>query len=709
MSLPANVDTGRVEGRFIVGVVDGPDQDLDPDGIPAQGTITFTSSVPYLPDPFASPAPVTILKAPITGVLDSEGYLCTPDPADPTQPGYRGLRLIATDDPDLSVTGWTWTVTYNFQRVAGVGLSIPSHSMALPAGATVDLTTVVKVPSSKGIGIEQAEALAATAAAAATEAAAAARAASEAASATDAGVATLLTSGEQTAPLLAAKVDRGALYVEASDFGAVGDGVTDDTAALQAWLDAPGPVRRLHDGIYRITAPLVSSEPGRRIIMDGATLIASTPDMGMLDVTGDDCYITPHLDGAGIARYGLHVTGAACEVAGGRIRDFSSDEQTTGIRADTVGGIHIHHTRISDVHSTGNGTIGDGPGASRAITIAGTGGPATGNNIIDTNILERITGEEGDAIHLVFDPSPAVDAKARITGNIIRDVSRRAVKLQAGGVVVANNVYEHDGAAPTAPSALIDVQYASDCDVTGNVLDARHFTGIQVTGTAADPAARTTITGNRVTGSGATVYGINAIYCTDLVIGGNTVRDAIGPIRAEHVAGLIVEGNTLRGGDPGAFTVGIKVVANCTKAVVRGNVAFDGPRTVLVENGSPGALVEGNYSHAITNTNVIRGTAQAVGSVYRANSSTSPGIAAFGPLPNQSVSQTYNSNAEGQAGAGADVLWTTGDPTTALPGRVSSRGDIAYNRTPAAGGVLGWVCVTAGTPGTWKAIGTIAV
>lgn len=68
--LPTNVDTGRVEGRFIVGVVDGPDGDLDPDGIPAAGTVTFTASVPYLPNPFASPAAVTLVHAGSGGRLD---------------------------------------------------------------------------------------------------------------------------------------------------------------------------------------------------------------------------------------------------------------------------------------------------------------------------------------------------------------------------------------------------------------------------------------------------------------------------------------------------------------------------------------------------------------------------------------------------------------------------------------------------------------
>jgi hypothetical protein len=34
-------------------------------------------------------------------------------------------------------------------------------------------------------------------------------------------------------------------------------------------------------------------------------------------------------------------------------------------------------------------------------------------------------------------------------------------------------------------------------------------------------------------------------------------------------------------------------------------------------------------------------------------------------------------------------------------------GDIVYNSTPAAGGYIGWVCVTAGAPGTWKTFGPI--
>ena len=36
------------------------------------------------------------------------------------------------------------------------------------------------------------------------------------------------------------------------------------------------------------------------------------------------------------------------------------------------------------------------------------------------------------------------------------------------------------------------------------------------------------------------------------------------------------------------------------------------------------------------------------------------------------------------------------------------QGDIVYDITPSASGNIGWICTTAGSPGTWKTFGTIA-
>lgn len=261
MQLPTNIATGRVTGQFVAGVVDGVDVDQDPDAVPAAGFVTFTASVPYLPDPTASPNPVTVLSTSIVAVLDNEGYLCTPVEGT-LEPSYRGVRLIATDDPDISVTDWTWNATYSFSTVAGQKLAIPTHSFAVPSGGTVDLTTVVKVPSSTGIGTEQAEALAASAQAAAISSAAdaaaaqaAAAAAAAEASANDAGVTTLLTTdGTSTKAAVTALVtssnsdkldtdDAVSTYqsqaaLDAAVAAKVNTGGTSTKAAVQAIADA---------------------------------------------------------------------------------------------------------------------------------------------------------------------------------------------------------------------------------------------------------------------------------------------------------------------------------------------------------------------------------------------------------------------------------------------------------------------------------------
>ena len=52
---------------------------------------------------------------------------------------------------------------------------------------------------------------------------------------------------------------------------------------------------------------------------------------------------------------------------------------------------------------------------------------------------------------------------------------------------------------------------------------------------------------------------------------------------------------------------------------------------------------------------------------------------------------------------------TVGYSTAAPTGGLWKRGDICWNTTPSAGGTPGWVCVTAGAPGTWKAMANIAV
>lgn len=143
MALPSNVNYGTVVGQFLLAYADSNDAGPEPDGRPAKGSIYFRPSPIKLLNSSASPNPVTVLPAVVECLLDSEGYLLG-------YPGDRGVRLVATDDPDMNPTGWTWTVDFRLTDQDDVPVSLPSFSISLPSDTTVDLTTLSPVPDSSG-------------------------------------------------------------------------------------------------------------------------------------------------------------------------------------------------------------------------------------------------------------------------------------------------------------------------------------------------------------------------------------------------------------------------------------------------------------------------------------------------------------------------------------------------------------------------------
>lgn len=161
MALPGNVGICEVNGTFIRGVADGSDPDRDPDGVPVVGMqIMFT--------PDLKPAivknetgGVTIILDPVPATTDENGVLIGPD-------GEPGVRLIASDDPDLNPNGWTWRAT-----LSGAGIPSVQTSFVAPAGGTVDFESIVPVPANPGNQIPQWQAVVTTVTDAKSEAVAA--------------------------------------------------------------------------------------------------------------------------------------------------------------------------------------------------------------------------------------------------------------------------------------------------------------------------------------------------------------------------------------------------------------------------------------------------------------------------------------------------------------------------------------------------------
>lgn len=124
MTLPASLTYGHVVGRIILAVADASDADRMPDSAPAQGTVTFTPKNPQVR--IGEPAPVLVVKQPITCTLDGTGNLIDPE-------GAAGVWLV---------TG-VYAVKYSLgPQVASVTHDIEvlsSHTDVAP----LDLTTAL--------------------------------------------------------------------------------------------------------------------------------------------------------------------------------------------------------------------------------------------------------------------------------------------------------------------------------------------------------------------------------------------------------------------------------------------------------------------------------------------------------------------------------------------------------------------------------------
>ncbi|TQM29868.1 hypothetical protein [Nocardia bhagyanarayanae] len=147
---------GKVVGRFLANVIDGPDLGDLPEFPPLTGTVTFSADAPKVLVPGAQPSPATYVQLPnhYECQLDEFGYL--------TWRGKRGVRLVAPNSA-TNPAQWTWRasfdLSYDGERIPlesfsfAVSEYVPGPDSANPdAGSTglVDLTLVSPVPSSAG-------------------------------------------------------------------------------------------------------------------------------------------------------------------------------------------------------------------------------------------------------------------------------------------------------------------------------------------------------------------------------------------------------------------------------------------------------------------------------------------------------------------------------------------------------------------------------
>lgn len=274
----------------------------------------------------------------------------------------------------------------------------------------------------------------------------------------------------------------------------------------------------------------------------------------------------------------------------------------------------------------------------------------------------------------------AQEGRITVTGNIIEGADVLGIGVSGdstvspgtiGHVNISNNIVTGvtnvDGL--TGNVGCIAVRYARQVIISGNVTD-QAASDVNIRGVQVRDCTDAVVSANSIVGSGNS--GIDVVGLTSrIVITGNTVR-------ASGMAGISVTST----GSPD-----ITVTGNQTDGSVNyGIIVFRSRYLNLVGNSCTGVTgsSRGFYVDPAAIMSVVTGN------------TTDASTPLFQTLSGN-VSQAGNS-------WNPAIQYRSASPTTGT----WRLGDLVYNTAPAASGVVGWVCVVAGTPGTWKSFGTIA-
>jgi hypothetical protein len=240
----------------------------------------------------------------------------------------------------------------------------------------------------------------------------------------------------------AASVTSQSQFLTPENFGAKGDGITDDTAAVQILVNAlqgTGHAGYLQNS-YRISSPIVITPPGVfRLFGTGRNNLFSSNNMPyILIVTSPQLGTVNHLHldrigfqstnpGSASTEYGIHVTGNGGGMGVSRITNCQFSSLFCGIYSDATGSPGQQNLIAGNVFVTGakamsynmlftganfGGTIYSHNvcGATIACIKAGNGADDVGDMVISAN---EFNGNSG----IQLTGGTAYGANVRITGN----------------------------------------------------------------------------------------------------------------------------------------------------------------------------------------------------------------------------------------------------------------------------------------------------
>jgi hypothetical protein len=357
--------------------------------------------------------------------------------------------------------------------------------------------------------------------------------------------------------------------INVKDFGAVGDGVADDTLAIQNALNSPSTSVYFPDGTYRIsndgitsTPAIISSVANRRIFGEGI-ITATSQVKRALGIAGNNTTVSLNIDGSLNIGTAIYVTAQNPVITGCRIENL--DGKTTwqgvavhlkfdGLNSNAI----VSNNTIRNLQGIGDGTGGNGIGMQRAVLVESNQN-CSKQILITGNNIDTVEGEEGDCIVVISSNGAGTyyDLPVVISNNTINLWTRRAVKVQANGVTISNNYFTNDrNVDPGSLQRVVDIVQGSNHIITNNTFSkCKYQAQIAVFFTAPESGSNFIIGGNSVYGLGAeTTSGIFVFrtYGNNVNIFGNTIicpnHTSTAAISVRETSQVAINANTIIAG-----------------------------------------------------------------------------------------------------------------------------------------------------------------
>jgi hypothetical protein len=438
------------------------------------------------------------------------------------------------------------------------------------------------------------------------------------------------------------------------DYGAVGDGTADDTTAIQNTINAAvasttagGGTVYFPRGNYNCTNLTLASKSGLHITGDASTVYSCIKISGKITCDNTTDFRCNNLKFVG-ANF-----------------NFSTD---TFSGPPTVGNILFEM-----VDSCANWSVHDCDFSGFANVFQAQSGGSDGSYVIRINDNYFASNLISFRLDLVLHWD--------ITGNTFAEDYQYNLYLTSGAELrYAGNKHENGINAMTGNNVYINYtnQQVSDIIVSENTF--HQFYGIYV-----DDAVRVTIANN----SARVQNQDYAVYLT-----GDSAR-------------VTVIGNQFKCSDGiSAKDYGVVVTGSASEVVITDNQITEGDKAIyldgdVVANVSDNLLSADIYAVEVINNSINRRIVVQNNISFAPFKSTNNSNYWIEKL-NRIINITPIENTDGYM----DQFYIEGSaaPTTGI----WKVGDIVWNTAPVAGGTIGFVCTTAGTPGTWKTWGAIA-